>query len=66
MSIQTQINRISGNVGAAFVALAEVGVTVPAGANSDNLAELIRGANIETWTLTLEDGSTVEKVVHLG
>jgi len=23
-------------------------------------------ASVETWTLTLEDGSTVEKVVHLG
>ena len=66
MSVQTQIDRIKSNVTQSLAALTEVGVTVPADANSDDLAELIRGANIETWVLTLEDGSTVEKVVHLG
>lgn len=41
MSIQTQIDRISGNVSAALSAIAEKGVTVPDGSNSDALAELI-------------------------
>lgn len=45
MSIQTQIDRISGNVSAALAAIAEKGVTVPDGSNSDALAELI--ASIE-------------------
>lgn len=41
MSIQTQIDRISGNVSAALAAIAEKGVTVPDGSNSDALHELI-------------------------
>lgn len=41
MSIQTQIDRISGNVIAALSAIAEKGVTVPDGSNSDALHELI-------------------------
>ena len=41
MSIQTQIDRISGNVSAALSAIAEKGVTVPDGSNSDALHELI-------------------------
>ena len=41
MSVQTQIDRISGNVSAALAAIAEKGVTVPDGSNSDALAELI-------------------------
>ena len=45
MSIQTQIDRISGNVSAALSAIAGKGVTVPDGSNSDALAELI--ASIE-------------------
>ena len=45
MSVQTQIDRISGNVSAALAAIAEKGVTVPDGSNSDALAELI--ASIE-------------------
>ena len=45
MSIQTQIDRISGNVSAALSAIVEKGVTVPDGSTSDALAELI--ASIE-------------------
>ena len=45
MSVQTQIDRISGNVSAALAAVAEKGVTVPDGSTSDALAELI--ASIE-------------------
>lgn len=45
MSVQTQIDRISGNVSAALAAIAGKGVTVPDGSTSDALAELI--ASIE-------------------
>lgn len=45
MSVQTQIDRISGNVAAALAAIADKGVTVPDGSTSDALAELI--ASIE-------------------
>ena len=41
MSVQTQIDRISGNVSAALSAIADKGVTVPDGSTSDALAELI-------------------------
>lgn len=46
MSVQDQINRIGGNVNNALSAVAEKGVTVPEGSNSDNLAYLI--AEIQT------------------
>ena len=46
MSVQTQIDRISGNVSAALSAIARKGVTVPDGSTSDALAGLI--ASIET------------------
>lgn len=68
MSVQTQIDRLSGNVSAALNAISQKGVTVPATANSDDLEELIsviETGTPETWTLTLEDGSTVEKVVYV-
>ena len=45
MSIQTQIDRISGNISSALAAIADKGVTVPDGSTSDALAELI--ASIE-------------------
>lgn len=41
MSIQSEITRISGNVADALTAIAAKGVTVPQGANSDDLADLI-------------------------
>lgn len=41
MSIQTQIDRISGNISSALTAIADKGVTVPDGSTSDALAELI-------------------------
>ena len=41
MSVQTQINRISGNISSALAAIADKGVTVPSGSTSDALAELI-------------------------
>lgn len=41
MSIQSEINRISGNVSDALDAIEAKGVTIPTGANSDDLANLI-------------------------
>lgn len=41
MSILSEITRISANVSAALAAIARKGVTVPAGANSDDLEDLI-------------------------
>lgn len=46
MSIQTQIDRISGNVSAALSAIVEKGVTVPDGSTSDALAELITSIEV--------------------
>lgn len=41
MSISSEITRISGNVSDALTAIGNKGVTVPSGANSDDLATLI-------------------------
>ena len=41
MSIQSEINRISGNVSDALDAVSAKGVVVPVSSNSDNLADLI-------------------------
>ena len=41
MSIQSEINRISGNVSDALDAIEAKGVTIPSGSNSDDLADLI-------------------------
>ena len=41
MSISSEITRISGNVSDALTAIAQKGVTVPSGSNSDDLATLI-------------------------
>lgn len=40
MSIQSEIDRISGNVQDTISAIRQTGVTVPEGANSDNLPSL--------------------------
>lgn len=45
MSIATEITRISSNVSDALAVIADEGVTVPTGANSDNLADLIGQVN---------------------
>lgn len=60
MSVQTQIDRISGNVSAALAAIAEKGVTVPDGSNSDALHELILsieagGGNIYTEMFSVSE-----------
>lgn len=41
MSIQSEINRITANIGSAYTALAEKNATVPAQQNSENLAAAI-------------------------
>ena len=41
MSIQSEITRIAGNVSDSLDAVADKGVTVPSGSNSDDLAGLI-------------------------
>ena len=41
MSISSEITRISGNVSDALAAIEAKGVTIPSGANSDDLATLI-------------------------
>lgn len=41
MSIQSEITRLRGNVSDALSAIADKGVTVPSGSNSDDLANLI-------------------------
>lgn len=74
MSIQTQIDRISGNVSAALSAIAEKGVTVPDGSNSDALAELIAAieaggsapgfAKVATGTMTPSNNRTSLDVYH--
>ena len=46
MSVQSEITRLGGNVSTALTAISNKGVTVPSGANSDDLAQLI--AAIET------------------
>ncbi len=56
MSVQTQIDRISGNVSAAFAVIAEKGVTVPEGSNSDALAGLIQA--IQAGGGNIVSGST--------
>ena len=74
MSVQTQIDGISGNVSAALAAIAEKGVTVPDGSNSDALAELIAsiqaggGGNIATGSFTVGDDikSNIEIAHNLG
>ena len=57
MSVQTQIDRISGNVSAALSAIAEKGVTVPDGSNSDALAELIASIQAEGGGGNIVSGS---------
>lgn len=75
MSVQTQIDRISGNVSAALSAIADKGVTVPDGSNSDALHELIlsieAGGGLPTGlskaafgTVTPSNGVSSVKITH--
>lgn len=70
MSVQTQIDRISGNVSAALSAIADKGVTVPDGSTSDALASLIAsieaggGAKIITGEFTLSTVASGVSIEH--
>ena len=72
MSVQTQIDRISGAVSAALAALSEKGVEVPAGTKVDGLAALIAaieaggggGGNISWGTFTLTSDTKDYVVTH--
>lgn len=64
MSIASEISRIAQNVSDALTAIANKGVTVQAGSNSDDLADLIGqiqtggGGNVKTKTGTFTGGNT--------
>ena len=71
MSIQTEIDRISGNVSAALSAIVEKGVTVPDGSTSDALAELItsievggHGINATAGTITVSSDVNNYELTH--
>lgn len=72
MSIQTQIDRISGNVTAALTAIADKGVSVPDGSTSDALAELIAsieaggGYDVIAGTFTLGSDSAMYQITNSG
>ena len=55
MSIATDVSRIKGNITAALAAIADKGVTVPDGATSDGLADLI--ASIDSGGEEIYSGS---------
>lgn len=72
MSISSEISRISGNVSDALTAIADKGVAVPSGANSDDLADLITAisggssTNSPTYYGTSSTGaSTAQKEVTI-
>lgn len=72
MSVQTQIDRISRAVSAALAAIADKGVTVPDGSNSDSLAALIEsieaggggGAKIATGSFTPAEDCNHYVITH--
>ena len=60
MSIQSEIDRINSNVQAALNAVADTGVSVPEGANSDNLPVAVSAlANEKQGKLTGAQGQIV-------
>ena len=61
MSIQSEINRISGNVSSALSAIADKGVSVPAGAKSDDLATLI--GQVETGVDTSDATASAAEIL---
>ena len=66
MSIQSQIQRISDNIAAAFSALGEKGATLPEVQNSAALVTAVAtlpDTSSEEWVFILEDDSTVTKKV---
>ena len=70
MSIQSEINRISGNVQASLSAVAAAGITVPEGANSDDLPALIEAVVNEKQdkadAVTVPGGAALSMDASLG
>lgn len=71
MSVQSEITRLSDNVTAALAAIADKGVTVPDGSNSDSLAALIESieagggsGNFATGAFTTTDDITSNVVIN--
>lgn len=66
MSIQSEITRISGNVADALIEIEAKGVTIPADANSDDLASLIRsipsGTVVSVVDTTDAAGGTIRTI----
>lgn len=65
-NLELKIQRIANNVRNALTKIATKGVTVPSGANSDDLETLIDeipSPSYETWVFEMESGDTVEKEV---
>lgn len=54
MSIQSEINRIKGNVADAYSALSGKGATLPATQNTDNLASTIATLSDPAVAMTVE------------
>lgn len=68
MSVQSEINRINGNVADTYSVLSDMGATMPAAQNSNNLAATAAGvpavvsmtynSSTNKWTLTHANGTT--------
>ena len=56
-TIETKINRISNNIAAAYAAVEEMGGTIPAAANSDNLPGAVRSIPASGVTIQNKSGS---------
>lgn len=68
MSVQSEIDRINGNIANTYSVLSDMGAATPAEANSDNLAataariKVVKSMNYDSdtnkWTITYTDGTT--------
>lgn len=66
MGVITEIERLENAKADIKTAITNKGVSVPSGIKLDGLATLINDiqtGTAETWTFTMEDNSTLEKVV---
>lgn len=68
MSVQSEIDRINGNIADTYSVLSDMGAATPAEANSNNLAataasiKVVKSMTYDSgtnkWTITYTDGST--------
>ena len=68
MSVQSEIDRINGNIADTYSVLSDMGAATPAEANSDNLAttaasiKVVKSMTYDSgtnkWTITYTDGTT--------